>query len=373
MKNIFRECPSGRFSSDNLIQKSIATGSELIAQEFFEMYGNKIGYFDNVLSDAGKPILATITVYLAGTTTKATIYADVGGTIVKDNPFITDALGRFQFFAASGAYDIEVIGAGITTYKIEYVQLSNIIESQELSDMPSSLQDQATKLLRVKADETGYEHVAAGGSAGIVPVGSVVPYFGGYMTDGVNGGFTMVMATANTVAAVNTLLNPSGWYVCNGAALNHASSPIWNAAGRYLYYISDDCFLMGDTLAGGIGGSNSSAHTHVAGGYVLTHTHVAGTLALAHTHQVNPPDTESGAAHSAEGKPVGTLTNDATPFDHHHHVDIAEFTSGAASTSAVTGSTGAASTEAVTGSSGAASVTENRPSYLSCFYIVRAF
>ena len=80
-----------------------------------------IGKFGAVLTDKGVPLLATITVYLLGTSTKATIYTTPGATSEKDNPFQTDSLGRFQFFAECGQYDVEVSGAGITNYKIENV------------------------------------------------------------------------------------------------------------------------------------------------------------------------------------------------------------------------------------------------------------
>ena len=80
-----------------------------------------IGYFSSVLSDKGVPILATCTVYLLGTSTKATIYTGPSGSSEKDNPFQTDSLGRFQFFAECSQYDIEVSGSGITNFKIENV------------------------------------------------------------------------------------------------------------------------------------------------------------------------------------------------------------------------------------------------------------
>lgn len=80
------------------------------------------GYWNSICSNAGIPIVATVTVYLAGTATKATIYSTPSGTL-KDNPFQSDVLGRFQFFAASDQYDVEISGAGITTYKIEYIDL----------------------------------------------------------------------------------------------------------------------------------------------------------------------------------------------------------------------------------------------------------
>ncbi|HUU38992.1 MAG TPA: hypothetical protein VMW46_12415 [Candidatus Desulfaltia sp.] len=82
----------------------------------------KTGYFDAVLSDGGKPIAATVTVYLPGTSTPATIYADKNGSVQKDNPFQTDSYGRFSFYATGGAYyDIEISGIGITTYKLQDV------------------------------------------------------------------------------------------------------------------------------------------------------------------------------------------------------------------------------------------------------------
>jgi hypothetical protein len=83
----------------------------------------KSPYFDAVLSDAGAPLLATVTVYLAGTQTLAKIYTTPAGTVEKDNPFQTDSLGRFQFFADRGWYDVKVSGTGITTYTISNVLL----------------------------------------------------------------------------------------------------------------------------------------------------------------------------------------------------------------------------------------------------------
>jgi hypothetical protein len=85
---------------------------------------SKLGYFDSIISDAGRPIVATITVFDAGTATPSAIYTTAAGITLKANPFTTDALGRFQFFAAGGTYDLEVSGAGITTYKIENLSLA---------------------------------------------------------------------------------------------------------------------------------------------------------------------------------------------------------------------------------------------------------
>lgn len=94
----------------------------------------KTGYFDAVLSSGGQPIAATVTVYLAGTSTKATIWTAPGGDVEKDNPFQTDAYGRFKFFADTGLYDIEISGTGITTYKLESVFIPGVFYRTETGD-----------------------------------------------------------------------------------------------------------------------------------------------------------------------------------------------------------------------------------------------
>ena len=82
-----------------------------------------VGYHSAIIdatSGGGKQ--ATITVYNVGTTTLATIYSNLSGDS-KSNPFNTDSVGRFSFFASSGVYDIEVSGTGIATYKLDGVSM----------------------------------------------------------------------------------------------------------------------------------------------------------------------------------------------------------------------------------------------------------
>jgi len=56
----------------------------------------------------------TVTVYLTGTTTLATIYTNSSLT-PKSNPFTADSEGRVEFYIAPGSYDIRYSGTGITT------------------------------------------------------------------------------------------------------------------------------------------------------------------------------------------------------------------------------------------------------------------
>lgn len=217
----------------------------------------------------------------------------------------------------------------------------------------------------------------------VPPVGSIIAYSPGYFTDGSNGGFTFQDVSANSIAAANTLLNPKGWYVCNGAALNDADSAIFNGEGRYLPNLTDDRFFMGDTVAGGTGGANSnniahthtvSAHTHTTGNFTLTTSHIPS-----HNHSIT---VDSGGNHrhtvNSEGggsvqhntlKPSNPGENTGyTGYagDHTHTASCGNAGSGSAHNHGTTGSSGSGNT----GSAGSSSL-ENRPQYLSCFYIMR--
>lgn len=94
-----------------------STGLHAVAMEnhtdvLRDQYGNAIGG-------------ATVTVYLAGTTTLAAIYTDNSQT-VKSNPFLTDALtGRYNFYAANGTYDIAFYypGAEFDSTHTQYIAL----------------------------------------------------------------------------------------------------------------------------------------------------------------------------------------------------------------------------------------------------------
>jgi len=56
--------------------------------------------------------LATVTVYLTGTTTLASIYSDNGVTPLA-NPFTASAVGFWFFYAANGRYDVKFSGGGL--------------------------------------------------------------------------------------------------------------------------------------------------------------------------------------------------------------------------------------------------------------------
>ena len=67
---------------------------------------------------------ASVTVYVANTTTKATLYLypSTAGT-TKSNPTYTDGYGRFFFYIAPGLYDLVIAGTNVTTYTVEDVRV----------------------------------------------------------------------------------------------------------------------------------------------------------------------------------------------------------------------------------------------------------
>ena len=192
------------------------------------------------------------------------------------------------------------------------------------------------------------------------PVGSIIAYNSCYYTSGTNTGYTNVAQTL-----------PTCWQLCNGAAYNNASSPIYNGAGRHLPNLSDNRFLMGYTSPStGAGGQNS---TTIASANLPTHTHtipqmITGSQSAQHYHNTNSGDSRAPWGHdtsaaynlnTAAGS--GNLNAALTSTENdgngtvaaHYHTTNAGYSTG----------NGAFANTAI----------ENRPLYLSTVYIQRVF
>lgn len=193
----------------------------------------------------------------------------------------------------------------------------------------------------------------AGKQGGGAPVGSIVPYVPGYFANSSNGGFFDVLG--NNITAANTLLNPDGWYVCNGVAPNHPDSPIYNTPTRYLPNLTDDVFLMGALAAGAIGGSNHMYHDHVTDILAFWSEYITLTTGVIPPHVHPIPVFTSGGTDWIMGG------NDAGAVDKN--------------TGNNTGGGGAVRVlcNPPATRSGAASYSENRPSHLACLFIKRIF
>lgn len=160
----------------------------------------------------------------------------------------------------------------------------------------------------------GSAWVSCAGSATDFPVGAILFWLPGYFAAAGNVGIVPVLSL-NTVAAANAYLNSLGWYVCNGAAVNVPGSLVWNAASRYLPNLTDSRFIMGSTAAGATGGSNTMDHTHTMTWGTITSGQAVPTetamntggytcMVAAHTHTLAPDPSTSGLTSDTENRPL---------------------------------------------------------------------
>jgi len=208
-------------------------------------------------------------------------------------------------------------------------------------------------------------------------IGAIAPYFGGYFQDGSNGSFTVVMITANTIAAINAELNPSGKFACNGAALNDPDSLIFDGATRYLPNISDDRFLRGDTAIGSVGGANANSHTHAKGSFaVASHSHTLPNHrhTIAHRHASPSSNPNSRMCLKSGWGSISTTTNiycghgtgGATWTGNHYKT----YDSDATYSGYYQGTLGSTA-PGFSGTSATPSDTENQPKYVSTVYVMK--
>lgn len=64
---------------------------------------------------------ASVTVYLHGTQTAASIFSDSGGVNPITNPFLSNAQGFFDFYAANGRYDLFIAWSGQFASKLDII------------------------------------------------------------------------------------------------------------------------------------------------------------------------------------------------------------------------------------------------------------
>ena len=66
-------------------------------------------------------------VYIYGGVVLATIYSDDGVTL-KDNPFETDAYGRFNFYVVSGIYYLKFVKSGYDTWTSDPITIPDVVD-----------------------------------------------------------------------------------------------------------------------------------------------------------------------------------------------------------------------------------------------------
>jgi hypothetical protein len=127
---------------------------------------------------------ATVRVYIAGTSTLATLYSDNIGTI-KSNPFLTNTFdGRYNFYAANGTYDITFTYPG-ATFDISHTKRIGVFDVADFSGG------------------------GGGGSYTVLPVSSSATLSGSHTLvrcDATSGAVTLTLPLAATIAGADFLV-----------------------------------------------------------------------------------------------------------------------------------------------------------------------
>ena len=199
----------------------------------------------------------------------------------------------------------------------------------------------AIEYFGLSLDKTNNQQLRDGLNRGIVPVGSIIPFSPGYFDNNANSNFQIEGPAGNTIVEINNFL-PDSWRVCDGTAPNDPESSIFNAADRFLPNLTDDRFLQGGIAAGNKGGGNMRT---LLAPNLPPHSH-----SMTHGHDV-PYNIRM-----ADGSRLADFRIDfiSPQIPNSFYLSIDDFT----------GNTG-------TGNGLNSVPFDNRPSYLSCFYIIR--
>lgn len=133
---------------------------------------------------------AACTVYLHGTSTKATIYSD-NGTTQTSNPATTTSTGQLFFYAADGRYDIVVTGNGINSTTISDVMLEDPLN-------PNT-------------------YVINGGSIDNTPIGATTPSTGAFTTVNSTGAMTAAAGSSRPGYSNSTAIVSTSSFTCDGS------------------------------------------------------------------------------------------------------------------------------------------------------------
>lgn len=236
-------------------------------------------HFTDVLQDTKGNIIgqATVHVYLAGTTTHATLYSDNGVT-PKANPFSSNTFdGSYDFYAANGVYDLVFSKPGVTfnaalTRRRSLFDMSDGGVGGGVSDFSQLLSGANTQAAMVVGNSASLTYTGTG-------IINASQFHGNVTISYLDGG------TGFTTAPDNMTLigNGSGWQQKAWPACNNPTT------SKILFDDSTNTILCGtDQSAGGgvtfdtIGsGTNTTMAGVVSTGASLT---VSGTGSITSTN-----------------------------------------------------------------------------------------
>lgn len=201
-----------------------------------------------------------------------------------------------------------------------------------------------------------------------LPVGSIIAWLPGHFTAVNNGGSYVSLFSSADVAGAKVWLaaNAAGWRVADGTESNLAGTLIWNAAGRFLPNLTDSRFLVGGELAGSLSikGTDGTAEAgHEGSNLMVNHKHGHSLSTTSNGNdQIDMGGYSVLVGHGGSYWVLSSHTG--APAAYQNFGASTEF-SNTQHTHGISGEIGTGSADV------AANTTENRPKYLSTFYIIK--
>lgn len=299
-----------------------------------DTYVDIVGYIDT--SGNYKPLSnIEVNVYLAGTTTPATIYVARTGGTTRPNPFTTGADGSVEFWIEAGDYDILFHDLNVP------VRIGNkTIGFNSLNGAAGGIPSN-----RVAGDAgLTYSALDAVSQRQIVPLGSVIAWW----------------------RPTNTIAIPTGWAIGDGSTITSTNHDFGTGGSIVLPDLRNK-FILGasSSLA-----DDAAATTGDAVGNAPGIRGAGGSHAHTHTIVNDGPGTSSNGTHTHTGSTSGAIDNSAVLGSLH---SIGGFQDAHYHNLLIDGGAGAHSHTVNAHAHGGATGTQNnsRPLYVGLLYIIK--
>jgi hypothetical protein len=209
---------------------------------------------------------ATCTVYVAGTSTAATLYSDNGITPLA-NPFLSSSTGQVAFYAANGLYDLVVSKIGYLTVTISAIELDDLLApsgSNSVGYLPAGTGAVATTVQTKLRESVSVKDFGAVG-------------------DGVTDD-TSAIQTAITSNPGRTIFFPSGKYLITSTITIASPATVLEGELSGLEYVtagSGGAVIVCNTATDAVYFNNTAAPTGALQGCGMKNLSIARTVHVA--------------------------------------------------------------------------------------------